>query len=103
MLSILALNEKMQTEITSMVVVVAKPIPQRVIEYRINPKVMGTRLSNRETNQPENGNPIKELIGMQSRMVPNSASLYPKFILRVGILEAQVEKQKPERRKNILK
>jgi hypothetical protein len=36
-------------------------------------------------------------------MVPNSASLYPKNVLIVGIREAHEEKQKPERKKKILR
>src|SRR5258706_8533101 len=45
------------------------------------------------------GKPISELRGMKMRMVPNSASLKPKNVFMVGMREAQVEKQKPERKK----
>ena len=53
----------------------AKPIPRMPTESKRKPPVNGMRLSYRETNQPEKGNPSNELIGMKSRMVPNSASL----------------------------
>jgi hypothetical protein len=73
------------------------------MESRINAAVIGTRLSYRDTSQPEMGNPINELIGMASRIVPNCASLYPNAALIVGIREVQVEKHTPERKKNRLK
>lgn len=62
----------------------------------------GTLLSNFVMSQPEKGRPIRELIGMASRIVPNSASLKSKAVLMVGIRDAQLEKQNPERKKNAL-
>lgn len=63
----------------------------------------GTLLSKRDTNQPDMGTPINELTGINSKMVPNAASLRPKVALMVGIREAQVEKQTPDKKKNTLK
>jgi hypothetical protein len=40
---------------------------------------------------------------MNKSTVPNSASFKSKFALMVGILEAQEEKQKPDRKKNTLR
>jgi hypothetical protein len=40
---------------------------------------------------------------MNRRIVPNSASLYPNVVLMVGIRDAQLEKQNPERKKRILR
>src|SRR5688500_5738460 len=79
------------------------PIQKMAKAKRKNPPVSGTRLSYRETSQPENGKPISELMGINNRMVPNSASLYPKFVLIVGILEAQEAKQNPDKKKNKLR
>ena len=59
----------------------------------------GTLLLNLETSHPEMGRPIRELIGMVNNRLPNSASFSPKLVLIVGILEAQEEKPKPERKK----
>tara|TARA_R110002051_G_scaffold13340_2_gene44693 strand:- start:1252 stop:1557 length:306 start_codon:yes stop_codon:yes gene_type:complete len=59
----------------------------------------GIRLSNLETNHPDIGKPIKELMGMANKRLPNSASLKLKFVFMVGIRDAQVAKQKPERKK----
>jgi hypothetical protein len=59
----------------------------------------GSLLSNLDTNHPEMGRPTNELIGIASKRLPNSASLKLKTVLMVGILEAQVAKQKPDRKK----
>jgi hypothetical protein len=56
-----------------------------------------------ETNHPEIGSPIKEPTGIANRILPNSASLNPKAVLIVGILEAQVAKLNPEMKKKRLK
>jgi hypothetical protein len=69
----------------------------------MNPTTSGLRLSNRDTSHPEIGNPIKELIGIKRRIVPNSASLNPKKLLMVGMREAHEEKQNPERKKYTLR
>jgi hypothetical protein len=70
---------------------------------RIKAPVSGTLLGYLVTSQPDIGRPINELKGMASRMVPSCASFSAKFILMVGILEAQVEKQKPDKKKNRLR
>ncbi|NJB70274.1 hypothetical protein GGR42_000736 [Saonia flava] len=72
------------------------------IENKIKEKNNGFLLSNFETSQPDMGSPIIELMGIAKRTLPNSASLKPKKDLIVGILEAQVEKQNPERKKKML-
>ena len=63
----------------------------------------GTLLLNLATSQPEIGNPMRELMGMTSNKLPNSASLKSKFALMEGILDAQEAKQNPVRKKNMLK
>jgi hypothetical protein len=100
---ILKLNEKRQMEETSVNVLFEIPIQKRAIEARTKENSKGIRLSYRDTRKPETGSPIIELMGMLNKIVPNSASLYPKAVFIVGILDAQVEKQKPERKKNALK
>lgn len=102
-LMILMLNEKRHMEGISKAVVLAKPIMESANARKINAAVTGTLLSYRDTSQPEIGSPTKELIGMKRRIVPNSASLYPKVVLIVGILEAHVAKQTPAIKKNTLK
>ena len=59
----------------------------------------GIRLSNFETNQPESGIPIIALAGITISKFPKVFSSRLKLSFIVGILEAQVEKQIPERRK----
>ncbi len=59
----------------------------------------GILLSNRDTSHPEMGRPTNELMGIASKRLPNSASLKLKSVLIVGIREAQVAKQKPDRKK----
>src|SRR5688572_26313940 len=83
--------------------VVANPIDKSARASTTNANDMGILLSYRATSQPETGRPIKELRGINKRIVPNSASLYPKNVFMVGILEAQVEKQTPETKKKMLK
>ena len=97
------LNAKTQTEATSRNVEFAKPIMVSAIASEVNPVTIGPRVLKRETSQLEIGKPAIELIGMNSRMVPNSASLRSKLDLMVGMRDAQVEKQKPERKKKALK
>ncbi len=63
----------------------------------------GVLLSNLVTSHPEKGSPIKELMGIVNKIVPNCASLKSKSDLMVGILDAQLEKLKPERKKNTLR
>ena len=77
----------------------AIPIILRETASKTNETINGYLLSKRETNQPETGSPIKELTGITISRFPNSASFKSKAILIVGIREAQVEKQKPERKK----
>jgi hypothetical protein len=52
-----------------------------------------------ETNQPESGIPIIALAGITISKFPKVFSSRLKLSFIVGILEAQVEKQIPERRK----
>ena len=59
----------------------------------------GMRRSNFETNQPESGIPITALAGITINKFPKESSLRLKLSFIVGILEAQEEKQIPERRK----
>lgn len=102
-LSMRMLKENRHTAITSVVVVVAKPMSDRQPACRIKPTDRGTLLSYLVSSQPEKGRPMRELIGIVSRIVPNSASLKPKAVLMVGIRDAQLEKLNPERKKNALK
>src|SRR6478736_4544096 len=96
------LKASRQMEVTSISVSVENPIIERDMLNRTNATVIGTRLSNFATSQPEIGKPIKELMGMARSIVPNSASLNPKVVLIVGMRDAQLEKQTPERKKNTL-
>ena len=65
----------------------------------MNEPINGTLLSNLETNHPEIGKPINELIGIVKRIVPSSASLRLKKALMVGMREAHVAKQIPDKKK----
>ena len=56
-----------------------------------------------ETSHPDSGRPMSDPTGKASNKLPSSASLKPKVDLIVGILEAQVEKLKPEIKKKILR
>lgn len=80
----------------------ASPIKVRQAEFKRKAAVNGILVSNLDTSQPEIGNPIMELTGMVSNMVPSSASFRSKAVFIVGILDAQLEKLNPERKKNIL-
>ena len=80
---------------TRATVVGANPISDKDILSNTKAAAIGNRLSNRDTSHPEIGRPTNELSGMVSKMVPSTASLYPKFDLMVGILDAQLEKQIP--------
>src|SRR5688572_31968315 len=97
------LKENKLTAPTSVIVVGAMPMSAIEMASSTNPNRMGTRLSKRDTSKPEKGRLINELIGMASKRVPSSASLYPKVDLMSGMRDAQVEKQIPERKKNALK
>lgn len=95
-------NENKQTDKTNKNGVEANPIHTKAIEKNTYEAINGTRLSNLETNHPEIGNPNNELIGIASNMVPNSASFKLKFTLIVGIRDAHVAKQIPDRKKYTL-
>jgi hypothetical protein len=82
---------------------VAIPIKVNDKATAVNPTVIGILLSYLETSHPDSGRPINELMGMQSKMVPSSASLNANDSLMVGIREAHVEKHTPERKKNMLR
>lgn len=97
------LNDNIDMDATSNTVEGANPMPTIEIDKSRQPTVRGIRLSYRETSQPDTGTPSNELSGMKRRIVPNSASLKPKFPLIVGIREVQDAKQNPESRKNRLR
>ena len=65
------LNEKTQMAATKPKVVVANPIKNNDMAIMMKPAVIGTLLSYRDTSHPEMGSPIKELIGMNSKIVPS--------------------------------
>ena len=79
--------------------VLAYPIKIKANENTINETINGTLLSNFETNHPEKGNPIKELIGIAKSTVPSSASLKPKKSFIVGMRDAHEAKPIPDRKK----
>lgn len=89
--------------ITKVKVVLAKPISERQKACTTKAIDKGSLLSNLVTSHPEKGTPRRELMGIARRIVPNSASLKSKAALIVGILDAQLEKLKPERKKNTLR
>ncbi|GAA4299851.1 hypothetical protein GCM10023163_21600 [Aestuariibaculum suncheonense] len=95
------LKQKAKPEIahTKANVDVAKPMDAKLIEKKKNAKINGIRLSNFDTNQPEIGKPINELTGMAIKIVPNCASFKSKNALMVGIRDAQVAKQIPDKKK----
>ena len=68
----------------------------------ISDTTSGQRVSNLDDSHPEIGNPITWLIGITNSKVPSSASLMSSVVLMVGIREAQLAKQSPERKKNVL-
>jgi len=61
--------------------------------------INGLRLLNLETNQPENGKLIKELIGIKINSEPNSASFRLKLAFILGIRDAQLAKLTPTEKK----
>jgi len=65
--------------------------------------INGFLLSNFETSHPEKGNPIIELIGIARRILPNSASFRSNCAFIDGILDAQVAKHSPDKKKYRLK
>ncbi len=74
------------------------------MENRDNKKVIlanckGILLSYFATSQPERGIPIIALAGIIINKFPKSPSVSLKIDLMVGILEAQVEKQIPDKKK----
>jgi len=79
--------------------VVAYPIKINEIEKNKKEIIIGILLLNLEITHPEIGRPIIELIGIAKSMVPSSASLKLKNVLIVGILEAQVAKHNPAKKK----
>lgn len=89
--------------ITKVKVVLAKPMSERQTACITKATDRGILLSYLVTSHPEKGSPIKELMGIANRIVPSSASLKSKAVLIVGILDAQLEKLKPERKKNTLR
>jgi hypothetical protein len=97
------LKAKKQTATTKKNVDVANPIKHKATASDTNPVMIGPRVLNLATSQLEIGSPIMELMGMNNKMVPNSASLKLKLVLIVGILDAHVEKQNPDRKKNTLR
>lgn len=100
---ILKLKDNSEMEAISKAVLGENPIARMAQAKSRNPPVRGIRLSNLETSHPESGSPMRELTGMNKRIVPNSASLYPNVVLMVGIREAQDAKQKPDKKKNKLR
>ena len=102
-LRIRILKANTQIEAISVKSVVANPIDKSDNARMMNATDIGFLLSKRATNHPDTGRPMRELMGINNNMVPSCASLYPKNVLIVGILEAQVEKQIPERKKKMLK
>lgn len=90
-------------EITKVNKVCENPIQASDIAFIAKDQHRGIRVSNLETSQPERGKPINEVTGIASKRVPNSASFKSKYVLMVGIRDAQVAKLKPEIKKKILK
>ena len=91
-------KEKNEIEKTSSGVLELKPINRIATPSIVNAAASGTRLSYFDTNHPEIGKPIIELMGMNNKIVPNSASEKPKDVLMVGIREAQLAKAKPDKK-----
>ncbi len=87
------------TPITKSIRVSALPISNKENTSTTNEIINGTRLLYLDTNHPEMGKPIKELIGMTSNKFPNSTSLKSKFDLIDGIREAHVANPNPSRKK----
>lgn len=98
-LNILMVNANIKIEMLRVRMEFEKPIRIRDNALIPKPTAKGMLLLNREIIQPEKGNPNNELIGKTNNKVPNSASLNKYSVFIVGILDAQVEKLKPERKK----
>lgn len=81
----------------------AKPIKASEAALMPHATDRGIRLSYLETSQPEMGKPTNELTGILNSRVPSCASLKSKKVLIVGILDAQVEKLKPDKKKKIFR
>jgi len=96
-------KEKSSTAVTRVTTLWENPISANAKVFSAKPMIRGTLLLYLDTNQPDIGNPSKEPIGMASKMEPSSASLKSNAILIVGMRDAQVEKLKPERKKNKLR
>jgi len=103
MLNMRVLKENRNKAMTKAKELLAKPIKERQMEFSRKATVRGILVSNLATSQPDKGSPIKELTGIVRRIVPNSASFRCKAALIVGILDAQLEKLNPERKKNMLR
>jgi len=67
-------KEKAHILITSMVMVVEKPMKNKAVVRANIDTNMGILLSYFVISQPEKGNPIKEQMGNANKIVPNSAS-----------------------------
>lgn len=102
MLNTLILRENVNMAITKEKVLWARAINDKQIAFIKKAIDNGILLSNLVTSHPEKGSPIKELIGIVNNILPNCASLSSKAVLIVGILDAQLEKLKPERKKKTL-
>jgi hypothetical protein len=92
-------NAKVKIPVISKIKLSAIPIILSDADNKTKETIRGYLLSKRETSHPEIGSPIRELTGITIRRFPNSASFKSKAILIFGMREAQVEKQKPERKK----
>ena len=99
MLRIRIQNAKTQTAGIKRYKLSETPITINAIEKKRNATCRGILLSKRDTNHPEMGRPINELTGIASSKLPSSASFRLKIVLMVGMREAHVEKQNPERKK----
>ena len=102
-LKIRMVNANRQIAITNVKMELEKPISASATALVAKAKVSGIRLSYLATSQPENGNPTREVSGIASKIVPNSASFKSKNSFIVGMRDAQVAKLKPEMKKKILK
>lgn len=76
-----------------------QPSENREIRKSTLPNCSGILLLYFATIQPERGIPIMALAGMIINKFPNSPSVRVKIDLMVGILEANVEKQIPDKKK----
>ena len=77
----------------------AKPIKNKDNKNEKLDICKGIRLSNFATSQPESGIPIIALAGKIINKFPKSSAERLKLALIVGILDAQEEKQIPDKRK----